>query len=229
MVCRLTVTRYPKWMGWAGLLSMALFRLPLWLSRKHTFWKLMGTGRNGSFDKQPDWLQWALLEVSEGFDPDKPLTPGMIQRWWRFFNCEQWTMLLEPIEGHGSWDGKKCFGALEKQTGYDGRIAVLTRATIRLSQLNRFWGHVDAVAASMANADGFVFSLGIGELPFIKQATFSIWESKEQMKAFSYGMRAHTEVIRKTRLENWYSEEMFVRFRIISCEGSLRGKTVISV
>jgi hypothetical protein len=210
-------------MGWAGFLSMALFRIPLWLSQKHGFWKLMGCGRNGSFDKQPDWLQWALLEVWEPPDKKVSITPQFILRWWQFFKCEQWTILLEPIEGHGYWDGNQCFGSLEKQSGYEGRIAVLTRATIRFSRLNRFWGHVDAVSRSMAAADGFLFSLGIGEAPFIKQATFSIWESKKQMKDFSYRMHEHTEVIRKTRNEKWYSEEMFVRFRIIGSDGSLRG------
>ena len=53
---------------------------------------------------------------------------------------------LEPIEGHGLWDGKQVFGDLPKQSDYEGKIAVLTRATIKLSGLNRFWAHVDAIA-----------------------------------------------------------------------------------
>jgi hypothetical protein len=39
------------------------------------------------------------------------------------------------------------------------------------------------------------------------------------MKAFAYGMREHAEVISKTRNENWYREELFVRFCIISVKG----------
>lgn len=222
MQCRLTVVRYPSGMGWAGLVSMALFRLPLLFSRSHSFWKLMGSGKNGTFDKTPDWLQWAVLEIGdEAFLPD---TPRFLINWWKWMGCEKWLLIMEALEGHGTWDGKACFGTVPKQSSYEGPIAVLTRASIRFSKLSAFWKNVDAVARQMAGADGFLFSLGIGEVPWIKQATFSIWESKEKMKLFAYQLQEHAAVIRKTRKENWYSEEMFVRFRMISSTGSIRGK-----
>lgn len=217
MICTLTVVRYPRWMGWAGVLSMALFRLPVWIHRKNAFRKLMGCGKNGTFDQRPDWRQWAVLEASDFAGLP---TPGFLLAWWQFFRCEKWTLVMEPIEGHGTWDGKKVFGELPAKSGYEGRIGILTRATIRISKVTRFWKHVDPVAKRMADADGLVTSLGIGELPWIKQATFSIWESREQMKRFAYQMQEHAEVIRKTRTENWYSEDMFVRFRIISSNGN---------
>ena len=68
MIATLSIVRYPSYLGWAGFLSMALFRLPLWLSSKIHFYKLMGCGRNGTFDKTPDWRQWALLSISETAD-----------------------------------------------------------------------------------------------------------------------------------------------------------------
>jgi heme-degrading monooxygenase HmoA len=67
----------------------------------------------------------------------------------------------------------------------------------------------------MATAPGFITSVGIGEVPFIKQATFSIWESKEQMRSFAYKLPLHKEVIKKTHQEKWYSEDMFTRFKVI--------------
>jgi hypothetical protein len=36
-------------------------------------------------------------------------------------------------------------------------------------------------------------------------------------------MQQHVEVIQKTRNENWYSEEMFIRFKPIASFGSLNG------
>ncbi len=223
MLCTLTIVRYPKYLGWAGFLSMAFFRLPLWLNKTVGFWKLMGCGKNGTFDKTPDWRQWALLQIENEKWERKSKTPTFITGWWKFFNCEVWTLLLEPIESHGTWDGKQCFGQLPKQTDYEGRIAVLTRATIRLNRLKQFWKHVDGIASQMAGADGFITSVGIGEVPWIKQATFSIWESKAAMKAFAYNMKEHKEVIKKTHQENWYSEDMFTRFQVLESNGSING------
>ena len=74
----------------------------------------------------------------------------------------------------------------------------------------------------MATAAGFRFSIGVGEVPWIKQATFSIWNSKADMKAFAYGMKEHAAVIQKTRKEDWYSEDMFTRFKIIQVLGALK-------
>ena len=226
MVCSLTITRYPKWLGWAGVLSMAVFRLPLIISKRFSFWKLMGSGKNGTFDKVPDWRQWAVLLVSA--DEKGLAIPYFIQKWWHFFGCETFTLVLEPIEGHGVWDGKTCFGQLPRSSDYDGMIGILTRATIRVSGFTSFWKHVPVVARQMEDAQGLIHSFGIGEIPWIKQATFSIWENKAAMKKFAYQMQEHAEVIRKTHAEKWYSEEMFVRFRILSANGTLRGKSPLT-
>ena len=48
------------------------------------------------------------------------------------------------------------------------------------------------------------------------------------MKQFAYSMQEHAEVIRKTRKEDWYSEEMFVRFIIVGSRGSLHGKNPLA-
>jgi hypothetical protein len=92
---------------------------------------------------------------------------------------------------------------------------VLTRATIRLNKLKYFWQNVAPVANAMSTAEGFITSYGVGEIPWIKQATFSIWENKKAMQNFAYGMKVHAEVIKKTKKQNWYSEEMFTRFRVM--------------
>ena len=223
----LTIAKYPLWATPFGFLSMVFFRFPLWLNSRPTFWRLMGCGKNGTFDIVPDLTQWAILTIVDIDNTDNPqtLTEQHLQRyyfgtfilnWFKVFKTTTTTFLLDPIEGHGLWNGKKVFGELAKQTDYDGEIAILTRATIRLNKLSGFWKNVNAVAVQMAGAPGFISSYGIGEIPFIKQATFSIWQSKTHMKQFAYGMQQHKDVIKKTHRENWYSEEMFVRFKILA-------------
>ena len=232
MTVTLTILRYRKRFIPFALLSMMLFRLPLWLNKNISFYKLLGSGKNGTFDKRPDWQQWGILTVGSGQSAVgcmehktlyRQLYGSFIGGWIRLFGCETWTIFLEPIGGHGTWDGKKVFGELPFQTEYDGKIAVLTRATIRLSRLKNFWANVNSVANQMVGAKGFISSLGIGELPWIKQATFSIWQDRAAMKAFAYQMKEHQEVIRKTRAEKWYSEDMFVRFKIVNSVGSIKG------
>jgi hypothetical protein len=227
----LTIVRYPKKTAWAGFLSMAYFRLPLFFNKNVSFYKLLGCGKNGTFDKIPDLQQWAVLIVTKGpqesyyqssFDY-KRLYGSFITKWWKFFGCSQWTLILEPIEGHGTWDGKQAFGSLPRASEYDGLIAVLTRASIHINRLQHFWKHVGGVSRLMYSSEGFITSLGIGEVPWIKQATFSIWENKESLKTFAYKMKEHTEVIRKTKQEKWYSEDMFVRFKIIASHGTING------
>ncbi len=227
----MTIIRYRRFTAIFALLSMAIFRIPLILNKKISFFKLMGSGKNGTFDIRPDWQQWAIL-AAHPKTPQSLKTREVLGRfisgWLILLRCETYTILLEPVEGHGQWDGKQPFGALTRKASFEGPVAVLTRATIRLTKLRSFWGHVEPVASQMADAEGFIASFGIGEVPFIKQATFSVWQSAEKMKAFAYTLQSHREVVQKTRRENWYSEDMFVRFRISDTYGTVLGKDPLS-
>jgi hypothetical protein len=224
MIVSLTIIRYRKAMIPFALLAMAIHRLPLWLQKGCTFWKLLGSGRNGTFDLHPDWQQWGLLAVwndRETFDKfDKS---GFVAKWWNRLAIERWTVLLEPLQSHGKWDGKSPFDNSD-HTEYAGIVAVLTRATIRLNKLKGFWSNVDGVANIMASAPGYVTSFGIGEAPVYRQATFSIWRSVDDVKAFAYASKEHADVIKKTRNENWYSEELFARFKPVTSFGTINGK-----
>ncbi len=224
---------------------MAIHRFPLWANKRISFFKLMGSGKNGTFDKTPDLQQWAILtvqgsrlKVEDEVEGEAPLFENptelrdvlgnFIAKWLSFFNCETYTLLLQPLETHGLWDRKKVFGDSPPVKDHQGIIAVLTRATIRVNKLKYFWENVAPVANRMDSAKGFLFSAGVGEIPWIKQATFSVWKSKEDMKAFAYGMKEHSEVIKKTRKQDWYSEEMFTRFRILKTFGTINNQDPLS-
>jgi hypothetical protein len=182
----------------------------------------MGCGKNGTFDIVPDLSQWAILathKLDTSVSNKKNLSSlygNFIAQWISLFASHHITFLLDPIAGHGSWDGKQPFGDLPHKNNHSGTIVTLTRASIRLTKLHHFWKHVAPVAQEMTKAKGLIYSVGIGEVPWIKQATVSVWESEESMKQFAYGTQKHNEVIQKTRKEKWYSEDMFVRFRIVS-------------
>lgn len=212
-----------------ALLAMAIHRLPLWLQKGCTFWKLLGSGNNGTFDLHPDWQQWGLLAVWDSKETYYRFNKhSFIVKWWDLLARERWTILLEPLQSHGKWDEKEPFGN-PNINGYSGPIAVLTRATIRLSKLKSFWGNVDTVANIMATAPGYITSFGIGEAPVYRQATFSLWRSVEDVKAFAYASREHSEVIKKTRNDNWYSEELFARFKPVASMGTNHDKNPLEI
>ncbi len=218
MQVSLTIIKYPTRYIPIAFFAMAIHRFPLWRNKNISFYKLMGTGKNGTFDKTPDLKQWAVMASHKNdiFPANTHSILGsFMHSWFQFFKCQTITYILEPIESHGTWDGKKPFGILPAKSEYEGKIAVITRATIRLNKLKYFWQNVAPVANKMVSAKGFITSYGVGEIPWIKQSTFSIWESKEDMKNFAYGMKEHAEVIQKTRKQNWYSEDMFTRFRVL--------------
>lgn len=228
-ITSLTIVSYPKWAIPFAMLAMAIFRIPLLLNPKISFWRMMGTGKNGTFDKVPDLQKWAIMAVYKPSSPfitslkttiNKPtmhqLYGNFIGKWLRLFSTQQHLFILQPIESHGLWNKKKVFGSLPIKSDYQGRIAVLTRATLRVQRLVRFWSHVDNAAIEMVAAEGFEKSYGIGEIPWLKQATFSIWNSKAHMQKFAYGSPHHRDIIKKTHAEKWYSEEMFTRFKVVA-------------
>ena len=187
------------------------------------FSKLMGSGAGNGFSIWPNFGTYGLLGVweSEGaarrFFDEHPLFQKFRQRcvgWW--------TTFMQAAKAHGEWDGQQPFpltGAYDEQ----GLVAVITRATIRTRHLWRFWRFVPSVSRSMDDKAGRIFSVGIGELPLVQQATFSLWENSQAMMAYAYRSKEHQEVIRRTRQLGWYKEELFARFHPYQTEGEWNG------
>lgn len=218
MIANLTIIKYPRIFIPFAILSMAVFHLPLLINRRISFYKLMGSGKGGSFSKKPDLQQWAIFTAIPDDTPTRSINflGSLITRWIKLFKCTTISYFLQPISGHGTWDKKAPFGNPIQAIDTQAELAVLTRATIKLNRLKEFWKHVPIVSDELNKTAGLIRSYGIGEIPLIKQATFSIWESQEAMKHFAYQLAAHKDVVEKTRKRDWYSEEMFIRFKILN-------------
>lgn len=200
---------------------MAFARPLLWKIPGMRFRKLMGAGKGIGFTREPDWSRYALLAVWEHeADARNFLAESRFMRCYSENATRHSTLILRTLQAHGSWNGTNPFLPAKKTVDSDGPICILTRATIRPSRLSAFWRMVEPVSRDLASAPGLEASIGIGELPMIRQATASVWSSPEKMKDFAYRSEPHRTVIRRTREENWYSEDLFARFEIIESIGS---------
>lgn len=177
------------------------------------FYKLLGTGGGDGYQWQPDFGTYALLTV---FESKQQAEAFALHPWLTTYQkrCTKVnTFTLQAFEGHGFWDAKQPFEIFPHNESFP--VAVLTRAKIKWQFLHRFWQKVPKVSASLTQFPGQLFGKGIGELPLIQQATFSVWENKEAVMAYAYQNPKHREVVQMTRRLGWYAEEMFVRFIVV--------------
>jgi hypothetical protein len=188
------------------------------------FYKLLGTGAKGGFRWSPNYAVYAFLGVWETEGQAREfLSHSTFSR--RYFNHtdSRWTIFMNSIKAEGLWSGQNPFPEMEAAQQYEGPIAVITRATIYPRHLYGFWKRVAPVSQALGNHNGLLFSVGVGELPVIQQATFSLWTHSQAMMDYAYKNPLHREVIKKTRQLGWYKEEMFSRFMPYATEGSWPG------
>jgi hypothetical protein len=183
------------------------------------FRKLMGTGAGSSFARTPDRGRYAMLGVWESESGARLfLRDSRFMRHYQERSERSATVILRTRAAHGAWNGGNPF--LPALKGAEqGMLGVLTRATIRPRHLKAFWRDVPAASHALASAPGLVASIGIGELPLVRQATFSLWTDADAMKRYAYGTPEHRAVIERTRRDGWYSEELFARFSVLEIIG----------
>ena len=76
-----------------------------------------------------------------------------------------------------------------------------------------------------ANPD-VIFKIGIGELPWFQQVTFSVWPSTRSMDRFARVSGPHAQAIRAVREGNWFAEELYARFAINAVDGTWEGRNM---
>jgi len=164
-------------------------------------------------------MTWESEAVAEDFIKNSALFAAYRRR-----TAKVWTIYMKNILARGAWSGRNPF---EPHTDLDknfANIAVITRATIRLSKLRKFWKYVPTSSLPLAGNKGLIYTKGIGEVPVLQMATFSLWKNEQSLKDFAYNSPEHHRAIQKTRELNWYKEELFSRFQPYREEGERFGR-----
>jgi hypothetical protein len=194
-----------------------------------SFLKLFGSGAGNGFSIKMNPNVYGLLSVwKEENDANIFFESHPLFQSYKKNSAEQYTVFMKTTMAHGVWDGKTPFEITEKYNE-NALVAVITRATIKKRYIPYFWKFVPKVSKSIEDKAGRIFSIGIGELPIVQQATFSLWETGSLMKAYAYKSAFHQEVIQKTRDLGWYREELFARFSPYKSEGTWGGKKILDV
>ena len=216
----ITFFKFRKNKGWA-FAQMGLAPSKLQQKEGLKFFKLMGTGGGNGFSLWPYFGTYAFLGV---WDNQKSADyflkhNALIQNYYQKSSSFR-TIKMLPVKSHGLWSGQNPFPEQEVPTNDSGLpVAVITRATLRPSRLFAFWKSVPHASAAIENAAGVQYFKGIGEWPFVQQATLSLWDSFEAVKQFAYRDQTHAKIIKKTRSQKWYSEDLFARFLLLSDTG----------
>ena len=130
-------------------------------------------------------------------------------------------MFLTATSARGAWSGQAPFAVAEASG--PGALAALTRATIRPGILWRFWQRVPSISAAIGADPKVAFKIGLGEVPWLHQVTFSIWPDAQSMAAFARRDGPHARAIEAVRDGQWFSEELYARFRVVGAQGSWNG------
>lgn len=179
------------------------------------FVKTLGTGAGSGFSLWPDFSTYALLTIWEdeakatAFLNHSTLIKAFVTR-----SATQQHFLLHTLQSHGLWGKGNPFIATPRDLHPEEQLGIITRATLRPSRLLEFWRAVPKASKAIQKAKGVLWYKGIGEWPLIQQATFSIWESLDDVKSFAYKNTNHAAIVKKTRKRNWYKEDLFARFAV---------------
>lgn len=203
-----------------AILFMAIHKFALKRLPGVSFVKLLGTGKGESFTpKDADPYRWGALVTIQQDSLDN-LDKSKVIRGWQKIAKKEYRAILKPISVHGLWSGKQPFEV--EKFDWNGKIAAITRARIVWRKNLIFWQAVPPVTINLHQSPGLINAIGIGEAPIGLQGTFSLWENAAQLRDFAYKGQAHTQAIKATEENKWYSEELFSRFAVVQERGGLK-------
>jgi spheroidene monooxygenase len=206
-----------------GLARWGMARLP-----GQTFWKLLGSGQGEGFTPVPNTAVYGVLCV---WDDAEAARAGLARPVFRRFArraAETCTLHLRPLSARGRWSGAAPFRP-EADGATPGPLAALTRGTVRTRDLMDFWRRVPDISRMIGDNRDVRLKIGLGEVPFLHQVTFSIWPDAEAMARFARVSGPHAAAIRAVRDGDWFAEELYARFAVSDATGVWEGRPLTEV
>lgn len=186
------------------------------------FAKVLGSGHEGGFGLRPSASRQGLfLLFDDEASAQRFIDHGPLMQAYRRRADECCVAMLRATACRGRWNGHTLHIGPGGAEG-PGPVAALTRASIRPSKAFAFWRHAPPSELALAHAPGCRIAVGLGEAPFFRQATFTVWDSVQAMENYAHGP-AHGDAIRAAYGGGYFSESMFARFVPLQLRGTWHG------
>jgi spheroidene monooxygenase len=208
----------------SGILRLMFARLWLWSTSGLEFYKHMGSGKNGGFSIHPSGTHQALFCVFQDMASlEHFYQTSRLIRWYQQHAQDFFSVKLKAYSIKGKWSG--FIPQITTEEPSSGPIVSITRASIKPLYCLPFWRKQPAAETSLEKSSGCIIAAGIGEAPFFRQATFTIWESQAAMDQYAR-QGAHQNAIRASMSGHYFSESMFSRYQPFDAFGSWKGRTL---
>ncbi len=182
------------------------------------FAKVLGSGEGGGFGLRPSSSRQGLFLVFHTARAAHDFTErSEIVQAYRLRARELCIVELACWSCRGSWDGTALDVTLAGPP-QSGPIAALTRASIHVRKAAAFWQHAPPAQSALTDTPGIQLAVGLGEAPFLRQATFTIWDSLAAMDAYAR-TGPHLQAIKSAAQHQYFSESMFARFIPLRTQG----------
>ena len=186
------------------------------------FSKVLGSGFDGGFDLRPSRSRQGVFALFDSFQKAQDfIAYSKLVREYQNRSDEFCWATLKTFSCRGSWDGISL--QVNAEPTAHGPVAALTRASIKFSKAPAFWRHAPPSQTALEGVDGCQLAVGLGEAPFFRQATFSIWDNVSDMNAYAR-TGSHLAAIQAAQKNGYFSESMFARFVPLKVQGQWMGK-----
>ena len=189
------------------------------------FHKLLGSGVGEGFTPIPNTRVYGALAVwADLATAQERIATAPFYRRYRRRAAEHLSLFLRPTASRGRWSGFAPFHPLPSTREGPGSVAALTRATINPMKLREFWSHEPEISARIGADPNVRLKIGMGELPWVTQATFSIWPDAASIAAFARADGPHARAIQAVRAGGFFTEELYARFEVLKTWGCWEGR-----
>lgn len=230
-VTSITLFRFPTLGAKLWAFSQMMFaRGPLAKTPDIGFHKLLGSGSRDGFYPFPNFSVYGILAVWPSMECARERTANSkIYNRYRDHASEDTTIYMSAKNCRGAWAGQVPFEVTQDAAEPDKEpkkdtafIAVLTRATVKVQHAPAFWRQVPGISEEIAKQSHLVFKIGVGEVPWLHQVTFTIWDDVKAMEDFAF-KSYHGNAISEVRKGGWFKEELFARFDVEGVDGTWEG------